>query len=384
MSNIHEIRARSRLRVAHVAHGLNVGGLEKLLVEFARNANRDRFSLRFISLGGRGTLAEDIEALGWPVTALNLPTGLRPRIVLRLARLFASERIDVVHTHDDRPLIYGAAAARLAGVPRVIHTKHYGFLATVTHRQNLLTSCAARLLNDFVCVSHHGAELSRECGVPAAKLRTIWNGIDVRRFAFHGPCPQGPIVTVARLSPEKGLDTLLHAAALVIQQQPDLRFQLAGNGPCRSSLEQLARDLKIDSNVQFLGEVRDIPALLRTARLFVLPSLAEGVSLTLLEAMASGLPVVATKVGGNPEVVEDGVTGTLVDAQDPPALADAILSIANQPARGADMGRAGRVRIEEHFDVRSMVASYELLYGKRGRARSGDLLNPLILSSPPG
>lgn len=365
MSSIHQIRAAARIRVAHITHGLDVGGLEKLLVEFARHTNRERFQLHFVSLGGRGRLADDIEALGCTVTALEQPTGLRPQIIVRLAKLFRQQRIDVVHTHDNRPLIYGAPAARLAGIRCVIHTKHYGQLATVTRRQNALTSFASRFCNDFVCVSRHSAELSRDAGVPAAKIRTIWNGIDLRRFPYRGPNPHGPIVTVARLSPEKGLDTLLQAAALVVTACPELRFEIAGHGPCLAALQQSAAALGLEKHVQFLGDVRDVPALLARARLFVLPSLAEGISLTLLEAMATGLPVVASRVGGNPEVVEDGDSGVLAPPQDPTALAEAILRLGRSAPEGSRLGLAGRRRVEAHFDVGAMVRDYAALY-RRG------------------
>ena len=141
---------RRRLRVAHVTLGLDVGGQEKLLSEFARHANR-RFELRFVSLGGRGVLADELEALGWPVTTMNAPTGLRPALVLRLARAFHQWGADVVHTHDNRPHLYATPAAVLAGVSRVIHTRHYGLAQRLSPRQNLGVNLLALLTDRFVC-----------------------------------------------------------------------------------------------------------------------------------------------------------------------------------------------------------------------------------------
>jgi glycosyltransferase involved in cell wall biosynthesis len=356
--------APARIRVAHVAPGLDVGGLEKLLVEIARHIDRRQFSLHFVSLGSRGTLADDIEALGWPVSALELPQGVRPRIVWKLAHFIRSRKIDILHTHDDRPLIYGAPAARLAGVP-CIHTKHYGVLPTNTRRRTFLTNLAARFVSDFVCVSGHSAESSQRGGVPAAKIRTIWNGIDLGRFPFSGPRADGPIITVARLSEEKGLNTLVQAAALVVKQKPETRFEIAGQGPLFASLQKLIADLQLGDHVNLLGEVRDVPALLERARLFVLPSRTEGISLTLLEAMSKGLPVVATRVGGNPEVVEADITGLLVPSQNPDDLASAILELLDDPTRARDMGEAGRRRALEQFDIRRMALQYEMLYRAR-------------------
>src|SRR5205823_12324570 len=137
---------------------------------------------------------------------------------------------------------------------------------------------------------------------------------------------------------EKDVATLLHAAALVVRQRPAFRLRIAGDGPCLPALRGLAKQLGLDDQVAFLGEVRDVAGLLATARLFVLPSLTEGISLTLLEAMSCGLPVVATRVGGNPEVIVDGQTGLLVPPGDPPALAAAILQLLGDETRCRNLG----------------------------------------------
>jgi glycosyltransferase involved in cell wall biosynthesis len=338
-----------------------MGGVEKLLVEFARHADRQRFALRFVVLGDRGVLADDIEACGWPVTALGVPNGLRPGLALRLAKRFRHWQPDVIHTHDDRAHLYGTFAGRLARVPRLIHTRH-GRSPHLSRRQKMLVNAASRLIDRFVCVSDDIARLAVRNGVRADRVTTICNGIDVRRFAYRGPQPEGPAVLVARLSPEKDIDTLLHAAALVVRQDAAFRLEIAGDGPCLPSLRQTAAALGLDGHVRFLGQVRDVPALLARAGLFVLSSLSEGISLTLLEAMACGLPLVATRVGGNPEVVADGETGFLVTPQNPAALADALLRLRRDPSLGVRLGEAGHRRVEANFDIRRMVANYEALY----------------------
>jgi glycosyltransferase involved in cell wall biosynthesis len=348
------------LRVVHVTLGLEVGGQEKLLVELARHADRRRVALHFVSLGTRGVLAGDIEACGWPVTALGAPDGLRPGLVPRLARLFREARADVIHTHDDRPNIYGAPAAKLAGA-RVVHTRHSQG-SRLSRRQALLVAAVARCTDRFVCISRDSAARAVRAGVPQSRVRTIWNGIDLSRFGPSGPCPQGPAVIVARLAPEKDVSTLLRAAALAARSRPDFRLEIAGDGPCRPELERLAGELGLAESVRFLGAVRDVPALLGRARLFVLSSLTEGISLTLLEAMARGLPVVATHVGGNVEVVAEGQTGLLVPPREPERLAGALLGLWGDVEAGARLGWAGRQRAERYFDVRRMVAEYEALY----------------------
>lgn len=349
-----------RVRVAHVSLGLDVGGQERLLVEFARHADRRRFAVTFVSLTGRGRLAETIEALGWPVVALEARSGVRPRLVWRLARLFRP--YDVVHTHDDKPLLYGSLAAKLARVRRFIHTQHHGYLPQMSRRQRTLVAWAGRLTDAFVCVSQDSARHMAETGLPERYLTTLWNGIDLDKYPYRGPCPDGPAVTVARLSPEKDIANLLRAVALVAVSVPTFRLEIAGDGPQRADLERLATELHLGEHVRFLGEVRDIPALLARARLFVLPSQTEGISLTILEAMADGLPVVATRVGGNPEVVVDGTTGLLVQTGNPAALAEGLRRVWHNEPEGQSMGLAGRHRAEAHFDIRAMVASYERLY----------------------
>jgi glycosyltransferase involved in cell wall biosynthesis len=238
-----------------------------------------------------------------------------------------------------------------------VHTRH-GRDVHATRRQVAMFRQLAKGLDRLVCVSEEVAALSRLQGVASPRLRTILNGIDLDRFGFIGPGPAGPAVTVARLSPEKDVANLVRAAAMA----PGLRIEVAGGGPCREELDRLAVELGVADRITFLGELRDVPAVLRRASMFVLPSRSEGIPLTVLEAMACGLPVVATRVGGLPEVVDDGVTGMLVPPADPAALAAAMRAIRDDPRYGDQLGLAGRRRVEEYFSVRRMVAQYEQLY----------------------
>jgi glycosyltransferase involved in cell wall biosynthesis len=169
-------------------------------------------------------------------------------------------------------------------------------------------------------------------------------------------------VSFARLSPEKDVANLLQAVALIAPSAPEFRLEIAGDGPCREELQTLAANLKLNERVRFLGEVRDIAGLLGRASMFVLPSQSEGISLTILEAMARGLPVLATRVGGNPEVVLNGASGLLVTPRDPAELAQGLVQLWCNADTAARMGLAGRRRVEALFDIRRMVADYEALY----------------------
>jgi glycosyltransferase involved in cell wall biosynthesis len=335
--------------------------MEKLLVEFARHADRDRFALHFVSLAGRGAYAADIEACGWPVHTLDKPEGLRPSASLKLARLLRRHRVDVLHTHNNGPLIYGVPVARLAGVRRLVHTRHEQNL-NWTPRHRRLFRLLSRRLDWLACVSADSAALSVENGVSPAKVRTILNGVDLGAFDYGGAKAGGPAVIVARLRPEKDFPTLIRAVAIAVRRDPAFRLEIAGDGPEEGAIRALVAELGLEGHVRFLGLVRDVPSVLRRASQFVLSSTSEGIPVTLLEAMARGLPTVATRVGGIPEVVAEGETGLLVPPSDPAAMAEALLAVAGDPARGEAMGRAGRARVESRFDVRRMVREYEALY----------------------
>lgn len=349
------------VNVVHVVGQLEMGGMEKLLVEFARHADRERFALHFLSLGKRGILADEIEALGWPVTPLENGPGLSLRLMLRLARRFRHLRADVVHTHNTRPLLYAGPAARLAGVRRIIHTRHGQRFGAARHETTAFR-LASLTADRVVCVSHDSARIAAAEGISTRRIRTLWNGIDVSRFRAAASGGDGPVLAVGRLSAEKDFPTLVRAAAIVARAAPSFRLEIAGDGACMADLKRLVEELNLRDVVRLLGQVRDVPTLLARGSVFTLSSLTEGVSLTILEAMATGLPVVTTRVGGNPEVVADGETGLLVPSGDPAALAAALLEVWQNPARREALGRAGRRRVEECFEVRKVIAAYEELY----------------------
>jgi len=227
---------------------------------------------------------------------------------------------------------------------------------------------AARLTDAIVCVSKDSAQRSLLDGLQKHKICTILNGTDVSRFEYAGPAAGGPAVMVGRLSPEKDVATLLKAAAIAQSRAPGFRLEIAGDGVCSDDLKAQATALGLDGAVRFLGNVQDIPRLLAGASMCVLSSITEGISLTLLEAMSCGLPVVATRVGGNTEIIQDGQTGLLVPAQDPSLLAEAMLQIWHNPQMGKTMGSRGRDRVQSQFDVRQMVQRYQDLYLGRSPA----------------
>jgi glycosyltransferase involved in cell wall biosynthesis len=352
----------SRINIAHVCWQLELGGLERLLVDFARHADRERFSLRCISLNGRGRIADELEALGVEVT--SFPETRRPGAIMigRLVELLARWDIRIVHTHNSAPLMYAAPAAALVGA-MVVHTRH-GRGMSATRRQRTLARAASHLVERFVCVSAESAAIASYQRFCPQRINVIRNGVNLEIFPYRGLKSDGPIVAVARLSPQKDLGSLIRAMALAVRENSTLRLEIAGEGESRLELENLISEFDLHEHVGLLGAVDDIPGLLQSASQFVLSSRHEGLSLSILEAMATGLPVVATRVGGNAEVVVDGRTGFLVEPGDPQAIANALLTIHHDPTRARRMGAAGRRRVEGQFDVHRMIQQYETLYSE--------------------
>ena len=348
-------------RIVHVSLGTNVGGMEKLLVEFARLTDRDRYKLSFVSLQERGELASQIESHDWPVIAFDKSEGLKPALVVKLASYLRSVAPEILHTHNTAGFVYGVAAGVIAGIPRIIHTRH-GQRFESSSRQTRLFRLMSRWVDRVVTVSSDARRLTIEEGIAAEKTIAIRNGVDLDRFSLPAKPSPGRIAVVARLSPEKDIASLVHAVKILEREAAFSHLDVIGDGRERESLESLVTTLGLSDRVHFHGIRDDIPAVLANASIFVLPSLTEGISLTLLEAMAAGLPVVACKVGGNPEVVQDGESGFLVPPGDPSALAGAILKLYQDSQLAAKLGQAGRRRVEQHFCIHQMIASYENLY----------------------
>jgi glycosyltransferase involved in cell wall biosynthesis len=356
------IANRPRLRVCHLSMTLRTGGLERLLVEFARCHDASQFDLSFVALGELGPPAENLRHAGYDVRSLGLPHVGKSALIKSLASHLRDARIDVLHTHNTYPHFYGTLAARWAGVPTVVNSQHGrgcggGWKGLWQFR------LANRLASAVVGVSEDATALCRrEDPLSTKAMCCIWNGIDVDRFRFTGPRQAPVAISVARLSSEKDYPTLLRAVALLVRDVPEFRLLLVGDGAERARLEQLSRDLKIEKHVDFLGERQDVPELLAQAGFYVSSSKTEGISLTLLEAMAVGLPIVTTRVGGNPEIVQEGVTGKLVEPLNPDALAASMRQMICEMERWPAIALASRARVETNFNVRQTVSRYEDLY----------------------
>jgi glycosyltransferase involved in cell wall biosynthesis len=308
------------------------------------------------------------------------------RYAIAFARLLRREHFDIVHTFFPASDIWGGTVARLAGCPVLVSSRRdMGILRSRKHR--LPYVFANRLFDQVQAVSETvRAKCIAEDHLPSDRVVTVPNGIDLdavdveapadRQTAFQVDDDCAIVVTVANLRPVKGIDVLIRSAALVREQVRNVIFAVIGEAHDAiypQELNALADRLGVAGNLRFMGRRDDVYALLKAADVFCLPSRSEGMSNALLEAMACGLPCVATNVGGNPEVVVDGRTGYLVPAEDPSALAERMIALLRNRPRAKTLGRESRRTVESRFTVQHMVQRlgflYEELLQHRGASR---------------
>jgi glycosyltransferase involved in cell wall biosynthesis len=360
---------RGPLRVMFVITSMPVGGAETLLTQIVRRMDRSRFSPELCCLKYFDRLGE--------VLAQEVPsfTGLIAQkydvtVLWRLWRLLRQRRIDAVvtvGTGGDK-MFWGRLAGWLAGVPVICSALHStGLPDHVEFSNRLLTP----LTDAFIAVAApHGRYLAEHEGCPARRVVVIPNGVDVGRFRPRPPNrqlqdefnldPAAPVAgIVAALRPEKNHDMFLNVAALVCKELPAARFLIVGDGPERTRLETLAQSLGVADSVRFLGTRSDVDELLSLLDIVLLTSHMEANPICLLEAMASGKPVVATRVGSVVETVLPGTNGYLVNPGDSQEMAACVLKLLRDRDRAAIMGRAGREQVVANWSVDRMVQGYE-------------------------
>lgn len=381
----------NRIRVCFVVNNLDVGGLEKVALNLINRIDRERFDPSIVCLLGQGKLFSEL--LLPPDRVLVVDKGRRrppldfdPTVLGHIAQFFRRTHVDVVHAHNVAPLVFGGLARRLAwsDAPLVYSEHNQIYSATISQRRKFRVY--VRLADLVVAVSEDLKKaLARDYAIGS---RVIYNGVDGQRFCAvpeararlrrEFGCEDGDFVvgTGVVLSEQKGVAFLLGAARRVLDRAPEVRFVIAGEGPARPELERRARDLGLGERVRFLGYRRDIPEFLSAIDLYALPSLWEGLPLALLEALAAGKPIVATRVGGNPEIVEEGVHGCLVPPRDEAALADAILRVRADEALLANAAERSRAHFERLFSLEAMVRAHQDLYADVVRKRRALLRRP--------
>ncbi len=360
--------------VCQLMHGLRVGGAEVLVARLARRL-RDRFDFRFVCLDELGLLGEELRGEGFPVDVLGRRPGVDWRLPPRLACRLASTHVDLIHAHQYTPFFYALAARLLCWRPAILFTEHGRWLPDYPRRKRIIAN--RLLLQRRDRVVGVGEDVRRALivneGIPARRVATLYNGVDLQpyrrppedrsavRREIGIPDDAFLVIQVARLVPIKDHLTAL-AALQRARGNPAVRLALVGEGPEEPAIRAEVERLGLGERVTLLGLRNDVPRLLSAADAFLLTSRNEGIPLTVIEAMAAGLPVVATAVGGVGEVAVDGETALLAPAGDADALARHLLCLAGDPSLCERLGRAGRERAFAHFDEEQMLARYEGLY----------------------
>ena len=340
------------------------GGTERQMTELIRRLDRSRFDVHVACFHREGAWLSRVEGVA-PVTEFPISGFARPSTVSQaaaFARWCRSRRIVVVQTCDLYANTFALPAAALAGVRARVGSRRE-LNPDKSSGQIRLQRQAYRCAHAVVANSRAAKGALEAEGLAPSRIRVIANGVDLAGFAPRGARRRiQTVLTVANLRDEKGHDILLQAAALLCASRGDVRFLIAGDGPRRADLEALARRLDLDRRVQFLGHRDDVPALLAEADAFVLPSRSEAFPNGVIEAMAAGLPVVASAVGGLLDLVDNGRTGLLVRPNDPPALAGALETLIDAPDFAASLGLAARRTIAERYSFDRMVHAFEELY----------------------
>ena len=377
------------VRVFFIIGTLNIGGAETQLVELVTRLDRDRFQPAVCCLGTAGPLAERLQRAGVPVQVLKLRRYRNGKgyvqttfhlfnSVWHLYRALRTARPQIVHGVLFWAYVLGTYAARAARVPVVVASRRsLGLFKAHKPVYLFLERLADRWTDLFIANSDavRRDTIDRE-GIDPSKILVVHNGIDLSRFKGPemGPaCDLGRrprVIVISNLIHYKGHEYFLHAWPAVLAQFPTATALLVGEGPMRSQLESMVRDLGIDRSVKMLGTRNDVPALLSLSDLCVHPSLQEGYSNAILEAMAAGRPVVATRVGGNVEAVVDGQTGVLVPAASADALAAGMLRVLTNPAFAAKLGAQAAATIARSFEIGAVVAAYEDIYARLAAGES--------------
>jgi len=385
------------IKVLHIITRLIKGGAQENTLLTVVNLDKARYQIALLSgptVGSEGEIESRARQLGTDlIILLELVREISPindlKALYKTYRSIKNGKYDIVHTHSSKAGVIGRVAGRLAGVKNIVHTPHGSIFdqdadipsvsgALLIKCLLLVERIAARLTDRIVTLTDAEAIGYVKLGMgDKAKFTTIHSGIDLSRFGdvkidvvskkkeLGIPSNSTVITTIARLTPEKGHKYLIEAAKEVIAESDNhIKFVFVGDGDLRDDLENKARELGLDEAILFLGLRDDVPEILAISDLFVLSSLYEAQGRVIVEAMAAELPVVATRVGGVPDVVIDGETGILVPPASPQALASAIVKMLADKGNAKQMGQAGKRQVDPEFSVETMVKQIDMLYSE--------------------
>ncbi len=358
-----------KINLLEVIFALGYGGAERLSATICQNLNKGFVNPKVCGLyGGDGPLTESLNEGGIPYFSVKGET-LKKRIFLKaIYDSIKREKISLIHVHGFYQLLYCLLPAKLAGV-KIVYTEHANFTIKRFKKYTLLASILPRFVHRITTVSNYLKNyFVQELMIPSSKINVIHNGIDIQKFRnLNVDYPKRNngrinIGTVGRLTEAKDHEGLLKALAIIHEIRDDFQLTIVGDGELRPFLESAVKELKIENHVSLLGSRDEIPRLLSTFDIFVLSSKREGFPIALLEAMACERPIIATTVGGIPEVIEDGVNGVLIPPENPVALAKAILGLLEDRPLIEDIAKRARKTVEGCFSMTGMIQSYQKLF----------------------
>lgn len=364
------------LRILHIVHSLEIGGLERVVVDLAASFQARGHRTAICCLADGGPLAETAEKSGVIVCALKRRPGIDWRTVRKVPGLIRAGGYDVVHTHNAAGFLYGAVGAKLAGVRNIVHTEHGKEPDYQSRRALKLLErmVMPRVVDHLVSVSPALCnEIAASTGLRRESIHVIFNGIDYRLYrkpfcrrdvlAGLGLTPECFVIgNIARLVPLKNHLFLIRVAAELIKRGKRLKVVIVGDGPLGEQLRKAAAESGIGEHVLFTGARTDIPELLSAFDLFALPSLTEGISITLLEAMAAAVPCAASDVGGNSEIIRDRSMGRLLPLNDLSAWVEELDRLIEDGSERKRIGASGSDFIESNFGLDAMAGKYGRLY----------------------
>lgn len=369
-------QSKKPAKIMEFLFGLGIGGLENGVVNFVLNIDRSKFSPIVCCLGERMSQVDLLEKNGVKVYCMRRNLNAKGySSIFRISALLKNEKIALIHTHNKCGYLYGVPAAMMAGTPVVVHTEH-GCSFPESRSLTLLRRLLSCKINYIVTRSGFLAdEIHRYWNIRLSKIKSIASGIDASKFErdFNKADIRRKlgfglndylVGIVARLELVKDHDTLIRAIAITKKKLPNVKLVLAGDGSMKRHLKELATELDMIDSVYFLGERTEVAEMLSTLDLFALTSKKEGTSTALMEAMAAGLPIIATDVGGNSELIKDEYNGLLIPPGNPDVLSDSIVELLSNPERRKALGANGKEVFNNKYRFDRFLNDYQDLFGK--------------------